>query len=218
MRTTERLRKLKEWAQGALCQGRMMKAPAPDLDITQIIYQEPQCYLGWQPARPDLTGFEPLEPINVCPGILIMPGASRAKYVEEKRFDRFNNVRRAQEMGRSLDVSMLFSVYEPGIRLPGFAESAQSPQGLDIGLLQEGTEQGLFTLYDWMDDCMEKLLAQKFIPGTDLFVDEASMVYSLYTDQNFAVDKRPIFYGFINVDFYGYADEGVNPGIDQYLN
>lgn len=217
MRTTERLRKLREWIEAELCKGREMKAPADDMDITQIVRQEPRCYIGWSPTRHDVTGYVDSDMLNVCPGILIMPNASHAKAMEEKRFDKYSGVHRPQELGQTLSVSILFSVYEPGIRLPGFVDSAGSEVGIDLSLLQEGTEEGLFTLLNWMDDCIEKLLGQKFIPQTDLFVDEAKMVYSLYTDQNYVTDKRPIFYGFVNVDFYCYADEGTNRAIEQYL-
>ncbi len=217
MRTSERLRKLKQWIEKELCDGREMKAPPPDMDITEIVRQKPQCFLAWQPTRPDQTGHLLVDPINVCPGILVMPRASRAKYVEEKRFDRYNNIRRPQELGQTLSADILFSVYEPGIRLPGFIDSAESENGLDMSLLMEGTEQGLFTLTDWMDDCIEKLLNQKFIPQTDLFVNEASMLYSLYTDQSFVVDKRPLYYGFVTVDFSCYAEEGVNNSLENFL-
>lgn len=217
MRTSERLRKLRDWVESELCAGREMKTPAEDMDITKIIRQEPQCFLAWQPTRPDTTGQLRIDPINVCPGILIMPRASHAKYVEEKRFDRYNNVHRPQELGQTLSVDILFSVYEPGVRLPGFIDSADSPDGLDMSLLMEGTEQGLFTLTDWMDDCIQKLLAQKFIPHTDLFVNEAAIAYSLYSDQSFIVDKRPLYYGFVTVDFNCYAEEGANQSLEQHL-
>lgn len=214
MRTSQRLRKLKEWITRELCTGRQMKAPAPDNDITRIVMQEPRCYLAWLPARYDTSGRIQLDGgFNVCPGILIMPKSSHAKYVEEQRFDRYNHISRPQEMGQQLSVDMLFSVYEPGVRLPGFGEGGK----VDMDLLSEGTEEGLFTLTNWMDDLMEKLLGQKFIPGTDLFVNQSTMVYSLYTDQNYVVDKRPIYYGFVTLDFYGYAEEGTNRNIDQYL-
>lgn len=217
MRTSERLRKLKRWVERELCEGRIMKAPAPDMDITQIVRQEPRCYLTWQPTRPDVTGILQIDPINVCPGILIMPRAAHAKYVEEKRFDRYNNIHRPQELGQNFSADILFSVYEPGVRLPGFIDSAESEEGLDMSLFMEGTEQGLFTLTDWMDDCIEKLLGQKFIPQTDMIVDEAAMVYSLYTDQSFVVDKRPIYYGFVTVNFSCYAEEGTNEAYEQFL-
>ena len=217
MRTSERLRKLKQWIEKELCDGREMKAPPPDMDITEIVRQKPQCFLAWQPTRPDQTGHLLVDPINVCPGILVMPRASRAKYVEEKRFGRYNNIHRPQELGQTLSADILFSVYEPGIRLPGFIDSAESENGLDMSLLMEGTEQGLFTLTDWMDDCIEKLLSQKFIPQTDLFVNEASMLYILYTDQSFVVDKRPLYYGFVTVDFSCYAEEGVNNSLENFL-
>lgn len=217
MRTTERLRMLKAWAEKELCAGRSMKALPADRDIRKFAYQEPRCYLGWQPTRPDETGNLTPDPVSVTPGILIMPNAAHAKNVEEKRFDRYSGVHRPAELAQTLAVSILFSVYEPGIRLPGFSLAAESNELIDMSLFQEGTEQGLMTLLNWMDDCIEKLLGQKFIPHTDLFLNEASMVYSLYTDQSFIVDKRPIYYGFVNAEFSCYANEGANPSIEQYL-
>ena len=170
MRTSERLRGLRDWAKRELCDGREMKAPPSDMDITRFVTQEPRCYLGWAPTRPDQTGVVPADPSAVCPGILIMPSTSRAKYVEEKRFDRFSSVHRVQELGQELSVSMLFSVYEPGVRLPGFVTmDAGGRKSIDMTKIMEGTENGLFTLTNWMDDCVQRLLGQKFIPHTDLF-------------------------------------------------
>lgn len=217
MRTRQRLTGLKNWVQSELCQGREMKAPSPDMDVTQILRKEPKCYLAWTPSRPDKTGFLEDDLFNACPGIIIMPRTAHAKYVEEKRFDRYNNVHRSQDLGQNLSVDILFTVYEPGTRLPGFADSATENSGPDIGLLMEGTEEGLFTLTDWMDECLEKLMAVKCIPGTDLFLNETTLAYGLYTDQSYVVDKRPLYYGFITVDFGGYAQEGVNPSINDYL-
>lgn len=217
MRTTQRLNGLKKWITRELCQGRIMKAPAPDFDITKMTKQEPHCYVGWEPTRPDFTGRLEPDPASVCPGILVMPNPSRGKFMEEKRFDRYNNVHRPKELGQSLAISILFKVYEPGVRLPGFVESAGSEEGTDMSLLMEGTEEGLFTLFNWMDDCREKLLGQKAIPETDLLVDEESLVYSLYTDQSYVVDKRPIYYGFVNVEFGCYAEEGVNSQVEDLL-
>ena len=149
MRTAERLKWLKAWAKKNLCEGRQMKAPAPNMNIAEIVEQEPQCYVGWAPARMDSTGMLREDPYSVVPGIIIMPSPAYAKYTEEKRFDRYNNIHRPQEMGSHLAVSMLFSVYEPGVRLPGFVDSVgEGGQGLDMSLLMEGTEQGLFTLLE----------------------------------------------------------------------
>lgn len=220
MRTGERLTRLKKWVKQELCEGRVMKTPSKNRDITEITRREPECYLAWAPMRRDRAGQptseEPL--LNVSPCIIIMPSQTYAKYMEEKRFDRYNNVHRPPAMGQHLAVSILFSVYEPGTRLPGFIDSAdENGKGLDMSLIREGTEEGLFTLFNWMDDCMQKLLGQKMIPDTDLFVEEASMTYSLYTDQSYVVDRRPLFYGFVNTSFGCYADEGVNREIDQYL-
>lgn len=216
MRTVERLRGIRNWVYQTLCEGRQMKACPPDMDITKIVRQEPKCFLAWQPTRPDLTGQLEPDPISVVPSILVMPNLSKGKFMEEKRFDRYNNVHRPKELGQTLAVSMLFSVYEPGVRLPGFIDSAEIG-AYDMSLLEEGTEQGLFTLLNWMDDCMEGLLSAQFIPKTDLFLNEESLCYSLYTDQSFVVDKRPIYYGFVNCEFSGYAEDGANKSIDKFL-
>lgn len=212
MRTRKRLKGLQEWMYENLCKGRKMKSPSLDMDYREIIRKEPGVYLAWYPTRKDNASIYHQEASNVCPGILIMPAASKARDMEEKRFDRYNNVRRPQSLGQTLSVSILFSVYEPGTRLPGFIDDPK-----DQSKLLDGTEEGLFTLTDWMDECMEKLMGLHFIPGTDLALDEASVVYSLYTDQSFVVDKRPIFYGFINAVFGCYSGEGQNSAVDQFL-
>lgn len=218
MRTVERLLGLKRWAIENLCTGREMKAPAPNNNIGEIVRQEPRCYIGYAPQRADKTGLFQDDPASVCPGIVIMPNPAYAKYMEEKRFDRYNNVHRPSMLGSHLSVSILFSVYEPGVRLPGFIDSMdEHGQGADMSLIMEGTEQGLFTLLDWMDDCKEGLLRDKMIPKTDLSVEEETITYSLYTDQSYVVDRRPIYYGFVNVTFNGYADQGANPSTNQYL-
>lgn len=218
MRFVERLTRLKEWIEKEFCKGRNMKAPAPNMDIGQIVRQEPRCYIAWAPARMDQTGKLREDPASVVPGIIIMPNQSYAKYMEEKRFDRYNNVHRPSDLGQHLSVQVLFMVYEPGIRLRGFIDSVgEKGKGLDLSLVEEGTEQGLFTLYNWMDDFVQKLISQKVIPKTDLWVEEATMTYSLYTDQSYVVDRRPIYYGFVNVSFGCYADEGGHSVIDDMM-
>lgn len=219
MRTVERLKRLKEWTQKELCAGREMKTPAKNMNIGVIARKEPEVYLAWAPARVDATGRPTEDLSNTCPGIIIMPNQAYAKYMEEKRFDRYNNIHRPPDMGQHLSVSMLFSVYEPGTRLPGFVDSMdENGAGMDMSLIREGTEQGLFTLLDWMDDAMQKLLGQRAIPHTDLIVEEAATTYSLYTDQSYVVDRRPIYYGFINTSFMCYANEEASRELNELLN
>lgn len=217
MRDRERLLALKKWVYETVCKGRQMKTPAAKNKITAILTQEPQVYLGFPPTRPDLTGKNPDNPANVYPGIVILPGSGYVKNVEEKRFDTYNKVHRPKEMGQTLSVSILFSVYEPGVRLPGFSDSEHSPLGLDMTKFQEGSETGLLTLVDWMDDLREAMLGIKTIPGTDLSLDEEKATYSPYMDQNYIVDKRPFFDGFINATFNGYATERTNGKIENLL-
>ena len=218
MRFTERFRGLKEWAIEELCEGRRMKSPGEKMNITDIQWHEPTAYLGWAPARVDRAGNPTEIPASTIPGIIIMPNQQYAKYMEEKRFDRYNNIHRTKEMGQKLGITFLFSVYEPGVRLPGFKESAgKKGENLDMSLMLEGTEQGFMTLFNWMDDCIFKLLGQKMIPKTDLAVDEETVTYSLYTDQNYITDRRPLYYGFVNCVFYCYANEEPCEAIDKLL-
>lgn len=205
MRTEQRLKALKKWTYERVCKGRSMKAPSEDMDITKLRRQEPQVYLGWQPSRPDYTGMLHVDPLNVCPGILISPMTGNVKYIESKRFDRYNNINRAQEMGQWLNVSVMFSIYEPGIRLPGFLASAERGE-LDLTKLVEGTEEGLFTLYGWIDDFKDALLSEQCIPGSDLFLDDMQTTYGPLMEGNYIVDKRPLYYGFVNASFFCYAD------------
>lgn len=212
MRTEQRLRGLRKWVEKNLCAGRIMKFPGPNMSLKEVVKGEPNCFIGWAPTRMDSTGNLKEDIFTAASSITIMPNQSYAKYMEEKRFDRYNNVHRPSDLGSHLAITMLFSVYEPGIRLPGFIDSMdERGKGLDMSLIKEATEEGVFTLFNWMDDCKEALLRDKSIEGTDLFVDEETITYSFYTDQNYVVDRRPMYYGFVNVNFGGYADEGVNP-------
>lgn len=219
MRTRKRLKALQDWTYNTICKGRLMKAPGRDEygneDISIITRQEPQVYLGWHPTRLDKTGAMMVNPMSICPGILICPGIGNAKYVEPQRFDRYAGINRAQELGQWLSVNVMFAVYEPGIRLPGFTKSAASG-ALDIKLIQEGTEEGLLTLTDWMDDFMDALIAEKTIPGCDLCVDEASIEYMPLLEGNYIADKRPLYYGFIAAKFQGYS-EGKASKIEELL-
>lgn len=207
MRTVERLRKLQRWTYDTVCRGREMKTPAPNMDVRQIARQEPKVFLAYQPMRPDDSNFTgEIDPLNVSPGIIIAPTFGYLKYMEEQRFDRYNDVHRPKEMGQSLCCQVLFFVYEDGIRLPGFVESANSG-AYDMSLMAEGTQDGLETLLNWMDDFKDALLSQKTIPDTDMFLNEAECQYGLYSDQKFVADRRPAFIGMVTVTFQCHADE-----------
>ena len=217
MRTTERLTKLADWTYKTVCQGRQMKTPAPGLDMTKIVRQEPKVFIGYYPTRPDQTTLADDDVLNTAPSILLMPTQSYVKYMEEQRFDRYNGVHRPKELGQALSIQALFSVYEDGGRLPGFIDKAE--QGTtDLTLMKEGTKEGLFTLLNWMDDFKDALLGQKMIPHTDLFVNESSMTYSPWTDQKYLNDKRSLYFGFVNVTFQCYAEEKPNPDYQKYLD
>lgn len=207
MRTSERLRKLCDWTYDTVCRGREMKTPAPNMDVTKIATQEPKVFLSFQPMRPDETVISgDIDPLNVAPGIIIAPNFGYWKYMEEQRFDRYNNVHRPKEMGQSMSCQVLFFVYEDGVRLPGFIESARSG-AYDMSLITEGSQEGFLTLMNWMDDFRDALLSQKSIPGTDMFLNEPQAASAPYADQKFIADRRPAYIGITSITFQCHADE-----------
>lgn len=212
---------MKAWLYEELCKGRQMKAPVNRNDVTDLTTTEPSVFLAWMPTHPNNPGARPSnDPLSVVPAITIMPMPSRVSYVEEKRFDRYNNIRRPKNMGQSVMVDVMMSVYDPGIRMPGFVESVQTGKG-DMTLLKDATEEGFFTLLDWMDDLMQLILRVRHVPGTDLILEDDKCVYSLYADQIWVKDLRPYYVGFVRIEFSGYADPGSAKGhpseIDKLL-
>lgn len=212
--TRERMLALKAWITKELCKGRLMKTEGEN--VLEVKWQEPRCYCGFWPAWPERDGAMDRVVANTIPGILIMPGVGNVMYVEEKRFDRYNNVRRPKELGQSFPVTLLFAVYEDGIREPGYIPAMEdgAPRN-DLRL--DGTEEGMFALSDWIDECKAKLLAVRHIPGADLAVNTDSMTYGLYEDQNFMVDKRPIYYGTLVVAFDTYAADWGESALENAL-
>ncbi len=215
MLTTERLKKLQVFVYKNLCQGRQMKTPAKDGDMGTILRDEPKCYVGYYPMRPDTSGFENSEAINTAPSILILPSGGYVKNQEEQRFDRYNNVHRPKSMGQSLTIQVLFTVYEDGVRLPGFIDKIEKGE-FDISLIREGTDEGLSVLLNWMDEFNSLLLNTKFIPETDMFVNDSQSDYGLWSDQKFIQDTRPLYHGICGVTFQCHADE-YNPEIENLL-
>lgn len=220
MRTWERLRKTKAFFEKELCQGREFKCPKPSTgqnaiygpNITDFTMAEPRAFLAWQPARPSEAGkVDSRDPISIAPSITIMPNAAYVRYTQEHRFDRYQKISRTQDMGQSLTLQILFSIYEPGVRYPGFADGMDAGHP-DMSLLKDGTEPGLQTLVEWMDDAMELILRERTVPGTDLVLEDDNFMYSLYSDQAYIQDRRPLYQGFLNVEFKCYANQGNDNG------
>lgn len=215
MRTEERLRKLKSWTYETCCKGREMKAPAPNGDISKVVRQEPGCFLAFAPTRPDQTGEE-VSPLTAAPGIILAPVGGDVRFKEERRFDRYSGVHRPQDMGQSLTIQAIFIVYEDGVRLPGFIDDAEAGKEFPMDKIREGTENGLFTLCNWMDDFKEALDSIGTIPGTDLIVNEEEFTYNWYADQKVISDRRPTFVGMVTVRFQCHAD-AINQQVQDLL-
>lgn len=220
MRTYARLQALQRWTWERVCKGRRMKTEPPDRQITN--WQEPvepQVFIAYAPKRYDESLEELVEQAkSTAPSITIMPVGGNVRYVEEKRFDRYNNVHRLQDFGQQLNVQVLFTVYEDGVRLPGFIDKYEETDEFDLSLVREGTQDGLQTLLDWMNDFNNGLLTQHIIPDSDLILDESNFVYGMRSDQKYIADTRPLYYGLVNVNFECVADSGEDPEIAELLD
>ena len=221
MRTATRLIRLRDWTYEQVCKGRKFKVPPPNMDITKYNEPtEPSVFIGYAPMRKDETGtLERVDPLFVAPAITLMLDTSAAAYMEDKRFDRYNNVHRPKAFGQQMNIQALFSVYEDGVRMPGFIDKVEkNPNDFDMSLVKEGTEEGYFRLLNWMDDFKNALLEAQVIPNTDLYVNEESIVYTMREDQKYMTDNRPMYNGFVNVQFFSYVERGQNKQIRQILD
>jgi len=220
MRTWERLRKTRDWVFREVCEGKEFKVPRNSADgygpdICDFTMGEPQAFIAWQPMRPNEPGkILSNDPLNIAPSLTIMPTQGYIQYPEEKRFDRYDKVSRPKGMGQTLGMQFLFTIYDPGIRFPGLEASLKSDNP-DMSLLKDGTESGLMTLVNWMDDLIELVLRERNVPGTDLTLDEENSVYSLYMDQSYITDRRPYYFGFVNVNWRCYANYGSDHGMQS---
>ena len=203
MTTAERLKVLQEWLYKECCEGREMKCPNPDGIVADVTYEEPTVFIGFYPTRTDETGIKE-NPISTVPSLLIMFGQGFAERMQEQRFDRYSGIHRPKELGGTIPIAILFATYDPGDRMERF-EDVPSPE-----FLVESTEQGLFTLTNWMDDVKAKLLGTVCIPGTDMFLWKDTLSYSPLTESGQIVDKRPFYYAFINCEFGLYSDRAIN--------
>ena len=221
MRTGTRLTRLQKWTYNTVCKGRKMKIPPPHMDITKYNEPgEPSVFLGYAPMRMDETGtlVKP-DPLYVAPAITLMLDSSAAAYMEDKRFDRYNNVHRPKAYGQQVNIQALFTVYEDGVRMPGFIDRVEKdPEDFDMSLIKEGTSEGFLTLLDWMDDFKDALIEAGCIPNTDMMVNEESIVYTLREDQKYMTDNRPMYNGFVNVQFMCYVERGQNQDIKRIID
>jgi hypothetical protein len=179
--------------------GRDMKAPGES--ISDIIYRTPAVHVGFYPNRPQpmARASRALDTDAAsAPSILIMLAPSQAQNMEEERFDQRQNIGRPDELGGKLSITLLFAVYEPGTRLHGF--DGHSPERI-----MDATDEGFYTLTDWMDDVVAALITARHIPGSDMYVWPGSVQYSSYADGDYIADRRPLYYGMVSVTFGYYA-------------
>lgn len=179
--------------------GREMKAPGES--IGDIVYRTPGVHVAFYPNRPQpmaRTSRALDTDAASAPSILIMLAPSQAQNMEEERFDQRQNIGRPDELGGKLTLMLLFSVYEPGTRLHGF-------DGRNPERIMDATDEGFYTLTDWMDEVVAALVTARHIPGSDMYVWPGSVQYSSYADGDYIADRRPLYYGLVSVTFGHYA-------------
>ena len=221
MRTYARLRALAAWTDKTVCRGHLFKQEPKDRDITNFEEKvEPAVYIAYTPKRYDESNamelIERLE--SAAPSIIIMPTASHVKYVEPQRFDQYKGIHRPKEMGQELNVQVLFTLYEDGVRLPGFIEKYERTGEFDISLVREGTQEGLQALLDWMDEFKDAMLVQQIVPNSDLILSEDDFNWGMRTNQNSIADDRPLYFGLFNIGFNCVAEYRLSEEISAILD
>lgn len=206
MNTRRRLEALQTWVIDNLCKGKRMKTPG-ETDFS-VEYTEPRCFVGLYPWT-----LNEASEYNVAPSILIIPDVSKAKDVRIKSYDQSDNIGRPQNLGAQLNLRLVFCVYDPGDRTAEL-KTSQNPY-TDI---LEGDNGGFFTLTDWLDECMEKLLQANSIPGCDLFLYEDTITWAPMTEGEAILDRRPLYYGILQLGFGGESQRREGETISKLLD
>lgn len=205
MEMVERLKLLKQFCYESVCRGKRMKAPqnGPDgrSDDLLVAEKEPEVFIGMYPRRKN--GRE-REATRVAPSILFIPGTSLAERYREKRWDKYQNVKRQREMSAELNAQFLFTMYDPGLRI-----------GETIA---DNTEDAILSLVDWMMEWQRTLIGNKGrIAGTDLFVYDDSTVWSLLSNDESLDDRRPYYFGVVQASFGHYSNKTTDPELESIL-
>lgn len=195
--TRERLTAIQVWVRENVCEGKQLKTPG-DNDAT-VKMAEPRCFVSNYPRR--LNAAEGETPYVVAPSILIVPTPSSAMIVQEQRFDRYNGIKRDQRMGGQLSVEFIFAVYDPGTRNEYAQESGKASDIADNG------DEGFYTMTDWIDELIKKLLGVHQFPGTDLYVWPASIGWGPRMVQDSNADSWPYYLGYVTLTLGHYAAE-----------
>ena len=206
MSTRKRLEALKSWVEENLCKGKSMKTPG-ETDFS-VVYTEPRCFIALYPWL-----LNESSEYNIAPSILIIPDVSKAKDARIKSYDQSENVTRPQALGAQLNLRLIYCVYDPGERTAELKET-MNPY-TDI---LEGNNSGFFTLTDWLDESMEKLLQAGSIPGVDLFLYEETITWTPMTEGEAILDRRPLYYGELHLGFGGQAQRREGETISRLLD
>lgn len=220
MTTYERLEELRAFVYERLCKDREMKTRG--VNDEDVAYTEPKAFIGLYPRQMMDQGS-----YGCSPSVLIVPLSGYARNIEERfdcggeerRFDRymekrcsaraaegrrtgsFENVSRPQDLGRTLRVQFVLSVYDPGIR--------------ETGKPLDGDGDGLRTLLTWMDELERKLLGEANIG--DLYVWDESIRSGPKTEEGTLVDTRPVWTGTLSCTFGTLSYPKQNSKIQEML-
>ncbi len=209
MRTSTRLKNLKDWLTENACSGRKMKAPGSN--ALEIRYREPTCRLSIFSAQEaaDITNI--YENTDMAPGILIFMNRSGIRDHYKKR-DKRSKTMRPMDLREFLELQLMFIAYDPGHRTD---ESQQSGSLEDI--LPNEEEAG-FAVLDWAEETMQKLVENSIMPGTDLIVDQVGLEFGPLKENGVLAEKKPLYYAVLNCTF-GCASQAVeNPETINYLD
>jgi hypothetical protein len=209
MKTSTRLKKLKDWLTENACSGRNMKAPGSSaLDIR---YKEPTCRLCIFSTKEAVSGINMYENTDMAPGILVLMNRSGTRDHYKKR-DKHSKTQRPMDLREFLELQIMFVAYDPGHRTD---ESQQSGSLEDI---MPNDEEASFAVLDWAEETMQKLMENSIVPGTDLIVDQVGLEFGPLKENGILSGKKPLYCAVLNCTF-GCASQAVeNQETISYLD
>ena len=205
---SERMRALREWVYTRCCKGRTMKTPVVrgrDLDVA---WREPKCFGGdFYPAR----ALDRRNPYSIAPSILVAR-ISHTPYAETMEYlDSRIKVSRPKELGNTLTINLIHTVYEPGERTESGGGDPHEALATD-----ESIDTGSLILGQWMEDTAAELAAALSVAG--MAVKRSSIVIEPLIENEAVSDRRPLYLGVVQATLVGVDRELPNPEISALLD
>lgn len=215
----EKRHMLRDWVYENCCKGRQMKTPVPRGRDYDVKWAEPNCFGGDNyPAR----ARDIKNPYSVAPSILIT-GVSFKPYAETSEYlDSRQKVSRPKNVGSTITLNLIHAVYDPGERMTvrqkenAQGEPIQDGDPHEMLLTDEAMDTGSMILWQWMEDTASAIHAALSIAG--MTVKDDSIIIEPLTENESVSDRRPVYFGVVQVTLIGLNREMQSPELSALLD